>query len=116
MTQIEDNSIFHRKTVIQHLLEKYGEDIVSTIEQNTTVCFKQTGHNILTERQESLRLVEAAADVILKEIRSVPYVNVMDDYPPPDTFFDENVSLVPQLLKVFLEAVTLEKKRWNTDK
>lgn len=67
-----------------------------------------------SEREERLRLVETAADVILEEIRSVPYA--MDEYPPPDSFLDENESLVPEVLKVFLERLILKKKRGNIDK
>lgn len=125
ITQVEGNYIPERKTVIQHLLERYGEDvIISKIKQSTIVCFKNTGHKILTdawynekrssEREERLRLVETAADVILEEIRSVPYA--LDDYPPPDSFLSENESLVPEVLKVFLERLILTKKRGNTDK
>lgn len=125
MTQIEGNHIPERKTVIQHLLERFEEDvIISKIKQNTIVCFKHTGHTNLTdawyvekrlsEREERLRLVETAADVILEEIRSVPYA--IDNYPPPHSFLDENESLVPELLKIFLERLILKKKRGNTDK
>ena len=67
-----------------------------------------------SEKEERLRLVETAADVILEEIRSVPYA--MDDYPPPDFFLDENESLFAKLLKIFLERLTLNKKRGNTNK
>lgn len=45
-----NNFIPERRTVIKHLLDRYGEDIiVSNVKQNTVVCFKNTGHKILTE-------------------------------------------------------------------
>lgn len=67
-----------------------------------------------SEREERLRLVETAADIILEEIRSVAYV--VDDYPPPDSFLHENENLVPEVLKVFLERLILKKKIGDSDK
>lgn len=125
ISQIQGDYIPERKTVIYHLQERYGTDvIISKVKQNTIVCFKHTGHQILTdawytanrssEREERIRLVETAADLILEEIRSVAYV--MDDYPPPDSFLLDNEILVPELLNVFLERLILKKKRGDSDK
>ena len=48
--QIEGEYIPERKTVVNHLLERYEEDvIISKIKQSTIVYFKHTGHKILTD-------------------------------------------------------------------
>lgn len=125
IAEMEGEYIPERKTVINHILKSYGEYIIiSKMKHDTVVCFKHTGHKILTnawytekrssEREEHLRLIETTADIILEEIRSLAYV--VDDYQPPDSFLHDNENLVPEVLKIFLESLILKKKIGGSDK
>lgn len=64
-----------------------------------------------SEWVERLQSVETAANVILEEIRSIPFDT--DDYPPHSStlFVGRKLKLVPEIFKVFLERLILKKKR-----
>lgn len=77
-------------TIREHPLHKYGEDILITIPY--VVCLKGIGYKIinkswyentqkLPEKEEKRVLVEAAAAVIVEDIRSQVYN--LTEYPSP---------------------------------
>lgn len=57
---------------------------------------------------------KAAASIILEDIRSKVYD--LEEYPPPDGFFRDVGSDVPETLNTFLESVILTHKKGNVDK
>lgn len=96
LNQIQTDCRPDFRTVKLHLSQKYGEDIlfVDAIGQPTVVCFRNTGYKILTNTwyeekkankdEERLRVVRAAAAIILEDIRSQVYNTA--EYPPSDDF------------------------------
>lgn len=58
--------------------------------------------------------MQAAASIILEDIRSKVYD--LEEYPPPDDFFCDVGSDVPETLNTFLESVILTHKKGNVDK
>lgn len=101
IVQIE--GVPEKKTIIKHLVERYGNKvIVSNNTKETIICYKNTGHTILTdswyaqkrstETEEQTRIIETAADILYEAIRSKVYD--LDTYPPPDTFLSEIEDLV----------------------
>lgn len=124
--QIKGNYQPEVKTVKARLIEKYGDDILfaSIKKKKTVVCFKNTGEKILTnswyqktcmsEREERLRVVEAAAKIICEDIRTQVYNTT--DYPPPDRFLEESQAAVPETLKSFLDTLIVNRKRGNIKK
>lgn len=73
-------------TLRKKLQEKYGDDIIFTIKQNREFIlrFRDTGHKILTSnwyekqnsdiKEERLKIVKAAAEIITEDIRSQVYM------------------------------------------
>lgn len=101
------------RTIKSRLLEKFGEDIVDT-HKKTTICFKNTGYKILTDNWystmkypdregERLRVVKAAADIILEDIRSQVYNTT--EYPPTDKFLNDVTTVIPQTLLTLLTTL-----------
>ncbi|KAG5896552.1 hypothetical protein JTB14_030755 [Gonioctena quinquepunctata] len=80
MNEIDPNCTRHHpKTVENLLLEKYGSDILITEKIPYIVCFKGTGHKIITDSwyderlpkdEERLRIVETSAAIIFEDARS----------------------------------------------
>lgn len=109
------------RTVKNRLFAKYGEDIliVERPFKHTIVCFKNTGHKILTStwydsrssdpQAERQRVVKAAAEVIREDIRSQVYDTTQ--FTPSDDFFQNVNSVIPDSLKLLLETVILKDKR-----
>lgn len=125
MEQITDDFRPHPNTVKRHLLQKYGDDIIITTCKPYVVCFKATGHKAITdswyqdvqrmsEKEEKLALVKAAAAIILGDIRSQVYN--LTKYPSPEKFLDETDDLIPETLRVFIDALVLSKKRGDLKK
>lgn len=90
MQQIEEDFHSQPTTIREHPLHKYGEDILITIPY--VVCLKGIGYKIinkswyentqkLPEKEEKRVLVEAAAAVIVEDIRSQVYN--LTEYPSP---------------------------------
>lgn len=87
------------------------------------MCFKSTGHKIITdswyderlpEDEERLRIVKTAACIILEDARSQVYET--SQYPPADRFLDGAENLIPESLRVFTDAVVLAKKNGDINK
>ncbi|KAG5896956.1 hypothetical protein JTB14_024803 [Gonioctena quinquepunctata] len=124
MNEIDPNcTCHHPKTVKNRLLEKYDSDILITDKIPHIVCFKGTGHKIitdswyderLTEDEERLRIVKTSAAIILEDARS--HVYETSQYPPADIFLDGVDNLIPESLRVFTDAVVLAKKKGNINK
>ncbi|CAG9817879.1 unnamed protein product [Phaedon cochleariae] len=126
MNQITTENVPQARTVKTRLLEKYDEDIliVETKKKKTVVCFKNTGYKILSDsfyqsrlldpREERLRIVSAAADIIREDIRSQVYE--ISQYPPPDDFLKDVESVIPESLLHFFESLILKNKRGTLEK
>lgn len=102
-------------------MEKFGEDILLVDTSNkTTICLKNTGYKILTDNWyrkmessnregERLRIMKAAADIILEDIRSQVYNTT--EYAPTETFLIDVETVIPQtLLTLFTTVITKNKK------
>ena len=97
--------------------------IVESSSKHTTVCFKNTGHKILTSswyeskssdpHAERLRVVKAAAEIIREDIRSQVYDTYQ--FTPSDNFFQNVNSVIPESLRLLLETVILKDKRGCLD-
>ncbi|KAJ8866339.1 hypothetical protein PR048_032182 [Dryococelus australis] len=110
MYAIEGECQVDRRTVKSRLLFKYGEDILFVETGNTsTVCFRNTGYKIPTQnwyenkklnpQEERMRVVKAAADIIIADIRSKAHN-----------------SDIPASLFTLLETVILKNKKGSYDK
>lgn len=114
----------HPKTIRAHLLAKYGNDVIVSVNAPFVVCFKNTGYKIITdswyeqksatEREERLRIVRTAAAIIVEDIRGKIYNN--SQYPPPDRFLEGVADLIPETLKLFTDTIVLDKNRGDTVK
>lgn len=114
------------RTVKSRLLQKFGEDILIVDSSNkTTICFKNTGYKILTDNwyntmkssnreEERLRVVKAAADIILEDIRSQVYNTT--EYPPTDNFLNDVETVIPQTLLTLLTTVITKNKKGSMEK
>lgn len=112
-----------QKWILRKMKEKYKDDIIITCLQNRSpiISFKDIGHKILYDKwyenreqnseNERLRLVKAAAEIIVEDIRSQIYCT--DEYPSPMQFFNNAETDIPQTL---LETITLKNKRGDTEK
>lgn len=95
--QIKGEFYPHVKTIKAQLLKKYGDDIMisNTPNKPAVISFRNTGHKILSEafyrekstdkEAERKRIVMAAAEIILEDIRSQVYEK--ENYPLSDEFF-----------------------------
>lgn len=120
--EIQGDSRLTVKTIKARLLVKYGDDIriVETVNTSPLVCFRDTGFQLLTEawynnkqaniREERLRIVKAAATIVLQDIRLQVYDTTT--YPPSDRFLENIDNLVPETLAAFVQDVVLKKKAW----
>lgn len=109
------------KTIKKKLQQKYEDDIITTTNtrQEPIVCFKDTGHKLLTDtfytsrerdiQKERQRVVREAAEIILQDIRSRAYET--KSYPSPHEFLKNVASDVPDTLKILLETVILSHKK-----
>lgn len=109
-----------RQTIKAKLLERYGERILFAHRHshNTILCFRDVGCKILNEswyisrraneENERLRVVEAAAAIIKKDIQSQVYET--DFYPRSDAFLENSEQLVPKTLSVFMASLINNKK------
>lgn len=94
---------------------KYGNKIIISEKSGTStfICFVDNHHEILNqgwyekrkfnEKEERLRILEAAAAIIREDIQSAAFDNT--DYPPPGRMFEDLNSVVPESLTHFLELV-----------
>lgn len=88
------------------------------------ICFKNTGHKILTSawysakntdpKEDRLRAVREVAAIILEDIRSVFYRT--DVYPPTDAFLENLDDYIPESLRILHEETILKFKRGDIDK
>ncbi|KMQ83773.1 hypothetical protein RF55_19127 [Lasius niger] len=116
-------------TLRKKLQEKYGDDIIFTIKQNREfiLSFRDTGHKILTSnwyekqnsdiKEERLKIVKAAAEIITEDIRSQVYET--NNYPPSDAFLKNVESDIRSTLQLLLNLIIMKNKRgsqekWNT--
>ena len=113
------------RTVKARLLQKYGDDIsIVVTHKRTIVCFRNTGFKILTDswyaskktnaEEERLRVVRAAANILLEDIRSQVYET--KKYPPSDIFLEDVDTVILETLLCFLEQVIVKHKRCSVDK
>ncbi|GBM41156.1 hypothetical protein AVEN_4178-1 [Araneus ventricosus] len=114
------------RTIKFHLTQKYGDNILitTTHRKENVVCFKNSGHNILSdnwyqqkrssEQEERIRIVKTAASIILEDIRSQVYET--QEYPPPNNFLQEGESIIPETLRVLTKTIILNKKREDLEK
>lgn len=94
------------------LLEKYGDGVCITSIQSKSpvICFRRMGDKILTqhwyenrslsEEDERLRVVRAAAQIVLEDIRSQAYD--MSEYPSSSYFLQNLERELPESLNIFL--------------
>lgn len=124
MEKIEGDFRPHPITLRRHLIQKFGDDIVVTTHKPYVVCFKATGHKIITENwhQEAIRLpeeekrrhiVEAAAAIVVEDIRSQIYN--LTEYPGCDKFLEGAKDLIPETTRIFVEGVVLNKKKGDLE-
>ncbi|KAJ8872407.1 hypothetical protein PR048_026011 [Dryococelus australis] len=92
------------------LIEKYGESVTAKDGRKVTICFIDTGINILNAwyenkkknaSEERLRIVETAAAIIRQDIQSHVYDKTT--YPPGDNLLKDASTCVPTTLLTFLE-------------
>lgn len=126
MDQIEGDFRPEMRTVKDRLFKKYGSDIIiaETSNRITVVCFKNTGFKILSDnwyenrktdpKEERLRVVQAAAAIILEDIRSQIYSTTQ--YPPSDQFLSDIEDVIPQSLLSFFKTVVITNKRGSCEK
>lgn len=101
------------RTVKSHLNKKFGDDIIITDLgscKGAIVCYKNIGHKILYDKwyeerksdvqQERLRVVKAAAEIIVEDIRSQVYDN--SEYPPSDNFLGSHEAIAKAGEKCFV--------------
>lgn len=122
---IEEDSRPHSKTVRSRLQTKYGDQIIiSESRRGPVVSLKRVGDKILydnwysTERkgdvqEERRRIVEAAGNIILEDIRSRVFNTV--EYPPSDNFLGNARTEVPETLLLLLNVLILTNKRGSLD-
>lgn len=120
----KDTSLDNR-TIKIRLKVKYGNKIIISEKSGTStfICFVDNHHEILNqgwyekrkfnEKEERLRILEAAAAIIREDIQSAAFDNT--DYPPPGRMFEDLNSVVPESLTHFLELVIEKNKRSNID-
>jgi len=112
------------RTIKYHLEKRFGEkvmfsDIGLGRSHQTVLCFRDVGKKILYDNwynekknnpeEERLRVVKAAAEIILQDIRSVVYD--VTEYPPSDNFLQDAESGIPESVMLFLESIVLKNKR-----
>lgn len=86
LQQIKGDYIPDVRTAKTHLKKRFGDDIVIVemgSNKGSVVCFKNTGHRILYDHwykeqqgdahHERLRVVKAAAEIIVEDIRTQVY-------------------------------------------
>jgi len=104
-------------TVEKKLKDEYGDDILlsATRAKKKVVCFRDAGNKILTNawytnrntdpKEEKLRIINLAADIIREDIGSSVYYT--DYYPSCDDFLSDSETVVPTSLRVLLEGELL---------
>lgn len=114
------------KAFKQRLINKYKQDILIIHHKGkpTFVCFRNTGYKILTEswyksratteKDERLRVIRAAADIIREDIRSKVYETSV--YPPPAELLYTVEDDIPESLQMFLDNVLLKGKKNREEK
>lgn len=119
-----------KKAAVGYLKEKleeyFGKDIVIySVKNDYVICLLDMRDNILrndwyknrsiNEEEEKSRIVKAAAEIIVQEIRS-HYYN-LNKYPSPNCFLDNINSDISVNLKLFLDIlIKSRKKTKNSDK
>lgn len=115
------------ETIMKKLIERYNGDVIVVSGSNqfkqTTICFRNTGHTILTNswyesknndmHDERLRVVKAAAQIIREDIRSQVYS--LNKYPSPDQFLATVGDDIPASLKLLLDTVTTQRKNQGNE-
>lgn len=109
------------KALKKRLQEKYGHGIIITAGNNREpiICFRNTGYTILSnkwyesreknDQEERLRVVEAAAGIILEDMRST--VHSMDNYPKPGNFLSNVDEVIPESLMLLQKKIIMKGKR-----
>ena len=128
MDQIKGDYKPDIRSVKTHLTKRYGEKIMFAElgrgrSHQSVLCFRDIGKKILYDNwynerrnnaaEERLRVVKAAAEIILEDIRSQTYDTT--EYPPSDDFMRDIDSVVPESLKLLLETIVLKHKRHSLD-
>lgn len=108
------------KTIQRRIVEHYGENIImtGTKGKQTIFCFVSTGQKILQEKwysdrqsdeeTERLRVVRAAANIVLEDIRSAVFETSF--YPSPSYFLNDVSNDVPNTLKIFIKTIVTKYK------
>lgn len=124
MNQIKGDFKPDLRTVKSHLEKHFGDKIMFSDlgcgrNHHTVLCFRDVGNKILYDNwynerrsntgEERLRVVKAAAEILVQDIRSVVYD--VTEYPPSDNFLQNADSGIPESLKLMLETIVLKNKR-----
>lgn len=120
MQSIKGDYIPERRTIVERLKVKYGEEILFFNEtgQDCIVCFKGFIYKVITKRpshkkndhhEQRLQKIRDAAAIILEDIRSQPYET--KQYPPSDDFLRDVHTSVPETLSVLLSGIICQSKR-----
>lgn len=108
------------KHIKRKLMEIYGDRIILTdsYKGESVICFLDTGRQKLAEswyeekkqneREEKIRIVKTAADLVREEIQSRIYNTGF--YPPSDSFLENAEKDVSGLLLTFLNHLTRSKR------
>ena len=112
------------KTLQNKLVERYGDGVLfaTTKKKPTIVCFRGSGLKLINkwyndradnEKEEGLRIVEAAASIVREDIRMTVYNTA--EYPNITNFTENVESMVPETLQTFVNKVILENKKGGVE-
>lgn len=102
------------RTIKRKLVDHYGENmlVIDSKGKPTIFCFVSTSRQILQEKwynnretdehTEKIRIVRTAANIVLEDIRSIPFDTQF--YPPPVSFLGEIDHQIPDTLKTFIKT------------
>lgn len=105
------------KTLLNHLKNKYGENIVfnDQSDDDATICFSGKDNETLSDmwymhreaeiEAEQIRIIKTAAELVRKQIKSTKYNN--KSYPSAVSFLDSITDDIPKYLKIFLDEVIM---------
>lgn len=120
LNQYQSTEIINVRYIQEKLSETLGNDvIIYSINQDYIICFVDARDKILcndwyqnekeNKEEERKRIVTAAANIILQDIRSKVYD--FDEYPAPNFFLNDVSSMIPFTLKQLLEIIIKKIKK-----
>jgi hypothetical protein len=120
----DSGAVYSSKYLKKKLIENYGTHIyfAEVCGRKNVLCFKDMCSFIINDKwykqnkadsvvDESMRIVKAAAKLILAQIQEMP--NNMDTYPTAADITDEEKNQVPPLLQVFMESIVQSQLKQN---